>query len=75
MSKSPFLSSVEEYMAVRLYSKRTIRSYLQWIRSYILYHKKVHPKELHAKQVEEFLTYLLVKRKVSTSTQRTALIA
>lgn len=75
MSKSPFLSSVEEYMTVRRYSKRTIKSYLYWIRSYILYHKKAHPKELHAKHVEDFLTYLSVKRKVSSSTQKIALNA
>lgn len=75
MSKSPFLSSMEEYMVVRRYSKRTINGYLYWIRSYILYHKKVHPKELHAKEVEAFLTYLAVKRQVSTSTQRIALNA
>lgn len=75
MSKSPFLSSLEEYMTVRCYSKRTIKSYLQWIRSYILFHNKAHPKALHAKHVEDFLTYLAITRKVSTSTQRTALNA
>jgi len=40
MSKSPFLQSIIEFMMVRRYSKRTIESYLVWIRSYINYHDK-----------------------------------
>jgi integron integrase len=75
MSKSPFLSALEEYMIVRRYSKRTIRNYLQWVRSYILFHNKSHPSELNARHVEDYLTFLAVNRKVSTSTQRTALNA
>jgi len=75
MSKSPFLSSIEEYMTVRRYSKRTIRSYLQWIRSYIYFHQKQHPKDLAASDVEAFLTHLAMQRKIASSTQKTALNA
>jgi site-specific recombinase XerD len=75
MPKSPFLSSLEEYMTVRRYSKRTIRSYSQWCRSYILFHNKTHPKALNVKHVEDFLTHLSVTRMVPTSTQRIALNA
>ena len=73
MPRSPFLNSIEEYMLVRNYSKRTIRCYIFWIKSFIYFNKKNHPAELGRKEVEEFLTYLAVKRSVSTSTQRIAL--
>ena len=75
MPRSPFLLTIEEYMKVRRYSKRSIRSYIQWIRAYIDFHDKQHPAQLSHKHVEMFLTYLACERSVAASTQRTALNA
>lgn len=75
MAGSPFLRSIQEHMLVRRYSRRTIKSYLYWIRYYIVFHGKRHPAELGATEVEEFLTYLAVKRQVATATQSIALNA
>lgn len=75
MPNSPFLTSIEKYMLVRNYSKRTIRSYLLWIRSYIVFHNKAHPKDLGRKDIEAYLTHLATRRRVSMSTQRIALNA
>lgn len=75
MSSSPFLQSIEEFMRVRRYSIRTIRSYLYWIRYFIVFHQKRHPRELGAEQVEQFLTYLAVHRNVAAATQAIALNA
>ena len=72
---SPFLKSISDFMSVRRYSKRTIKSYLYWIRHYIVFHEKRHPEEMGALEVEQFLTYLAVTRKVSVSTQKIALNA
>ena len=74
-SNSPFLNSVSDYMAVRHYGKRTIRSYLYWIRYFIVFHKMRHPNDMGATEVELFLTHLAVTRKVSVSTQKVALNA
>ena len=74
-SASPFLSSVYDYMSVRRYSRRTIKSYLYWIRYFILFHDKRHPEAMGALEVEQFLTHLAVTRKVSASTQKIALNA
>jgi integron integrase len=74
-SNSPFLNSVSDYMAVRHYAKRTIRSYLYWIRYFIVFHKMRHPNDMGATEVELFLTHLAVTRKVSVSTQKVALNA
>ena len=75
MRQSPFLQSVESFMRVRRYSKRTISSYLYWIKCFILYHHKQHPKDLGDGHIEQFLTYLAVERNVSAGTQAIALNA
>ncbi|MEJ2481481.1 MAG: integron integrase, partial [Acidihalobacter sp.] len=49
--------------------------YLQWIRRFILFHEKRHPREMGAPEVEAFLTHLAVQRQVSASTQNQALSA
>lgn len=75
MSSSPFLGSIREYMLIRHYSIRTIKSYLYWIKYFILFHDKSHPESLSKKNVERFLTHLVVERNVSQSTQSVALNA
>ena len=62
-------------MAVRRYSKRTIKSYLYWIKYFIIQQNKRHPKEMGAVEIERFLTYLAVEQKVSIATQKLALNA
>jgi len=75
MYKSPFLNKLNEFMFVRRYSKRTIKTYIYWISLYIHFCEKQHPKKLKAHDVERFLTHLAVNRKVSKSTQSIALNA
>lgn len=72
---SPFLDSISDFMSVRRYSKRTIRSCLYWIRFFIVFNKMRHPNEMGAAEVEQFLTHLAVARTVSISTQKIALNA
>ena len=75
MPSSPLLQSLAEHLKVRRYSKRTIRAYRYWIKSFIIYHQKKHPNELGPDQVVEFLTWLAVERRVSAATQAMALNA
>jgi len=49
--------------------------YIGWIRRYILFHGKRHPRELGAAEASRFLTALAVEAKVSASTQNQALAA
>ena len=72
---SPFLNSVADFMAVRRYGKRTIKSYLYWIKFYIVFHDKRHPEQMGHREVEQFLTHLAVTRGVSVATQKIALNA
>src|SRR2546427_6241261 len=51
------------------------RAYVGWIRRYILFHGKRHPREMGADDVTRFLSALAVDHKVSASTQNQALAA
>ena len=70
---SPFINSISRYMLTRRYSKRTIDTYLFWVKSFIIFHKKRHPSLMHDIEVEQFLTFLAADRSVSVATQKIAL--
>ncbi len=67
--------AVIEGMRVRHYSRRTERAYVNWIRRFILFHHHHQPRELGEADVNQFLTHLAVKERVSSSTQNQALSA
>lgn len=64
-----------ERMRVRRLALRTEQAYLDWIRRYIAFHGRRHPRELGAPDAEAFLTCLAVQRKVAAATQDQALQA
>ena len=72
---SKLLDEVRNTMRVHQYAMKTEKSYVQWIKRFILFHLKRHPKEMGKLEVEQFLTWLAVARKVSPSTQNQALQA
>ena len=74
-SPSPFIVSISRFMAVRHYSPRTIEAYLYWIKYFIHFHKKRHPQEMGGLEIERFLSFLAVERRVSMATQKLALNA
>jgi integron integrase len=67
------LDQVRARAQARHYSRRTENTYVAWIRRFILFHNKQHPKDLGASEISAFLTYLATKRKVAASTQNQAL--
>ncbi|MEY3880140.1 MAG: Integron integrase [Pseudomonadota bacterium] len=69
------LDQVRERIRVKHYSIRTETQYVHWIKKFILFHHKKHPKEMGAAEVEAFLTHLAVDGLVSASTQNQALSA
>jgi integron integrase len=62
-------------MRVRHLSIRTEQAYADWIRRYILFHGKRHPKDMAEPEVVAFLTHLAVAGRVAASTQNQALNA
>jgi integron integrase len=73
-NESPkLLDQVRGAIRARHYSRRTEEAYVYWIRRFILFHNKRHPRELGATHVAAFLTALAVRDKVAASTQTQAL--
>src|SRR5574340_201464 len=69
------LDQVRDRIRVKHYSIRTETQYVQWIRRFILFHGKRHPRDLGAPEVEAFLTHLAVEGNVAAATQNQALSA
>ncbi|UCE52575.1 MAG: phage integrase N-terminal SAM-like domain-containing protein [Desulfobacterales bacterium] len=63
------LDQVRDRIRLKHYSLRTEKSYVSWIKRFILYHDKWHPKEMREKDIEAFLTNLAINLKVASSTQ------
>jgi integron integrase len=74
-SKPRLLDQVRTKIRIKGYSQSTEKSYLNWIRRYILFHGKQHPLEMGAYNIEIFLSHLAIEEKVSPSTQNQALSA
>jgi len=78
MNKQPkkkLLDRVRDAIRVKHYSIRTEDAYVSWIKRYILFHDKRHPREMGVSDIEAFLTYLAVEQHVAASTQNQALSA
>jgi site-specific recombinase XerD len=69
------LDQVRDRIRFRHYSLRTEVTYIDWIRRYVLFHGKRHPRDLGAEHVTAFLSALATDRRVSASTQNQALSA
>ncbi|HEY2677830.1 MAG TPA: integron integrase [Steroidobacteraceae bacterium] len=69
------LEVAKEKMRTRHFAYRTEQIYLYWIRRYVSYHDRQHPRGLGAEGVEKFLSHLAVGAKVGSSTQNQALQA
>ena len=72
---SKLLDQVRERIRLKHYSLRTEKAYLEWIRRFILFHGKRHPRKMGATEVEAFLSWLAVERNVAANTQNQALSA
>lgn len=69
------LDQVRITLRTRHYSIHTEQVYVSWIRDFILFHEKRHPKELNASHISSWLSYLATHRHVAASTQNQALSA
>lgn len=69
------IQGMRETMRLAHLSLFTERTYVQWVRHFIKFHLGRHPRDMGAKEVVQFLTYLASGRKVSASTQNQALNA
>lgn len=69
------LDRVRRSLQARHYSERTADTYVRWIRRFILFHGKRHPRDMAESEINAFLTHLATEAKMSASTQNQALSA
>ena len=72
MPERKLLDQVRDVARLRHLSLRTEQAYITWIKRYIFFHNKQHPRELDAEAVRAFLTHLAVNDRVAASTQNQA---
>jgi len=76
-SEPKLLDQLRGRLGVKHHSIRTEQSYVDWVRRFVLFHDKRHPRDLGPSEVEAFVRDLAVRGRVSASTQnqaRTALL-
>lgn len=66
------LDQVHAAIRVRHLSRATDTVYSKWIRNFILFHGKRHPRDMGQAEVEAYLSFLATQQKVSPSTQNQA---
>jgi integron integrase len=73
--KPQLLDQVRNTLRRKHHSIRTEQSYIDWIKRFIYFHDKQHPRNLSEHHVTEFLNFLAVQKRVASSTQNQALCA
>ena len=73
MPEPKLLDKVRLELRTKYYSVKTEKSYVNWIKRFILFHNKRHPNDMEAEEVKQFLNHLAVDKHVSASTQNQAL--
>ncbi|NCP87783.1 MAG: integron integrase [Anaerolineae bacterium CG_4_9_14_3_um_filter_57_17] len=69
------MEQVRDALRTKHYSYRTEQTYTDWIKRYILFHHKRHPKDMGETEIRAFIAYLANERKVAASTSNQALSA
>ncbi len=74
MGNSPvkLLDRVRQCIRLKGYSIRTEKTYVSWIKRFILFHGKRHPQDMGKHEIEAFLSDLVMKQNVASSTQNQA---
>jgi len=69
------MSAYHQALQARHYSQRTEKTYSRWVVRFLKHFQMKHPDEMAEKEINQYLTYLAVERKVGASTQNQALAA
>lgn len=75
--KKKILDEVKDVLRLNHYSIHTERSYCDWIKRFILFHKMKSREDLQdgERKIEEYLTHLAVDKNIAPATQNQALNA
>ncbi|MBN7771742.1 integron integrase [Marinobacter daepoensis] len=68
-----FLDQLKNFIRLRGLAYKTEKTYVFWIKRFIRFHGRKHPKSMGTPEVEAFLSHLVFQANVSVGTQRVAL--
>jgi site-specific recombinase XerD len=74
-SRLKLLDQVRHTIRMRHYSRRTETSAVDWIRRFVVFHRKKHSSTMGVPEITAFLSWLATGLRVSSSTQNQALSA
>ena len=69
------LDQVRDVIRKKHYSIRTEHAYVEWVKRFVIYHNKRHPKYMGEKEISQYDSHLATDQKVAASTQNQALNA
>jgi integron integrase len=72
LQKPRLLDQVRQCIRLRHMSMKTEESYVYYIREFILFHNKRHPKDMGVEEIRTYLSHLAVEKNVAASTQNVA---
>jgi integron integrase len=75
LSQRTLLGELRQCLKAKHYSPRTAEAYEKWVRRYIRFHGRRHPRDLDTRELRDFLSHLASKVNVAASTQNQALAA
>ena len=75
MQKKKLVDEVRNVARMKHLSLKTEKAYINWIKRFIFFHNKKHPREMGVNEIRAFLSHLATQRKVAASTQNQALSA
>jgi integron integrase len=73
MAEQKLLDKVRTELRTNHYSRKTEDAYTNWIKRFILFHNKRHPKDMGAEEIKAFVDNLVTNHHVSSATQNQAL--
>jgi integron integrase len=73
--KPRLFDEVRAVARMRHLSLRTEQAYVSWIKRYIFFHQKRHPREMGEAEIRAFISHLAVDKHIAASTQTVALSA
>jgi hypothetical protein len=71
-SEIKLADQIRNVLRCKHYSIRTEKTYLSWIKQFVIFHGMRPPRAMGIPEIETFLSHLAVNRKVSASTQNQA---
>ena len=66
------LERVRNTLRLKHMSLKTEKSYVYYIKQFILFHHKRHPREMGVEEIRAYLSHLAVDKNVAASTQNVA---